>query len=409
MYNIIFSTYACGPNKGSEIGLGWNWVYHLSNYVQLHVLTESEFKNDVERELNNWSQKFKPKFYFIEIDGGEKTRKMCWNQGDYRFYYFYRKWQKKALKKAEVILATNKIDVVHQFNMIGYREPGFLWKIPNVKFVWGPIGGFGGIGLKYLPSLGIKNGIFYFAKNAINFAQRFSPRVIKAMHRANLLLAANIDSLKVVQHFYKKPITLFNETGSNPINIKNTNLRTTNNKALVVLWVGKFVARKALNIALETMALVKDKPITLKIIGGGANVALYKNISTNLNLSQIEWLGEIDHDAVLNEMLNGEVLLFTSLDEGTPHVVLEALGCGLPILCHDICGQSTVVDESCGIKIKAISPQKSAYEFSKILLDLLSNKASLIELKKGAKQRSISLSWSNKISQIVSFYGQLLN
>jgi hypothetical protein len=25
-------------------------------------------------------------------------------------------------------------------NMIGYREPGYLWKL-NVPFVWGPMGG----------------------------------------------------------------------------------------------------------------------------------------------------------------------------------------------------------------------------------------------------------------------------
>ena len=30
--NIILSAYACAPNKGSELGLGWNYLINLSNF-----------------------------------------------------------------------------------------------------------------------------------------------------------------------------------------------------------------------------------------------------------------------------------------------------------------------------------------------------------------------------------------
>ena len=37
---VLINSYACGPNWGSEVGMGWHWVTSLSNYCQLYVITE---------------------------------------------------------------------------------------------------------------------------------------------------------------------------------------------------------------------------------------------------------------------------------------------------------------------------------------------------------------------------------
>ncbi len=34
---IFVSAYACEPNLGSEIGVGWNWVLQMSKYFELYV------------------------------------------------------------------------------------------------------------------------------------------------------------------------------------------------------------------------------------------------------------------------------------------------------------------------------------------------------------------------------------
>ena len=65
---------------------------------------------------------------------------MCWNQGDWRFYKYYKEWQWKTYLMAKDICKEEKIDVLHQLNMIGFREPGYLWKLSQengVPFVWG--------------------------------------------------------------------------------------------------------------------------------------------------------------------------------------------------------------------------------------------------------------------------------
>ena len=139
MLNILVNAYAVSPNWGSEPGLGWNWIANLSKYCNLFVITEGEWKKEIEEKVAELPQRDNIHFFFNPVS--PEIRKMCWNQGDWRFYKHYRDWQNKSLDLARQIIADNHIDVIHQLNMIGFREPGSLWKIKEIPFVWGPVGG----------------------------------------------------------------------------------------------------------------------------------------------------------------------------------------------------------------------------------------------------------------------------
>jgi len=145
--------------------------------------------------------------------------------------------------------------------------------------------------------------------------------------------------------------------------------------------------------------------IEFHIIGTGKEENNYKNYSEKLNINSIcFWHGYKNHDDVLVMMNESDILLFTSLDEGTPHVVLEALSASLPVICHDACGQSSVINAECGIKIKVKNPSFSRKEFSRSILNLSKNKEILNELSIGAKKRAEKLSWFNKAKQLVNYY-----
>jgi hypothetical protein len=36
---LLISAYACGPNRGSEPGMGWNFVIGLGKFHEVHVIT----------------------------------------------------------------------------------------------------------------------------------------------------------------------------------------------------------------------------------------------------------------------------------------------------------------------------------------------------------------------------------
>src|SRR5262245_27432695 len=48
---VLLVGHACCPNRGSELGLTWNWAWHLSQRHQIHVLTHPQHREEIEAHL----------------------------------------------------------------------------------------------------------------------------------------------------------------------------------------------------------------------------------------------------------------------------------------------------------------------------------------------------------------------
>lgn len=400
---VLISAYACGPNLGSEPGMAWNWIIALSEFCEIVVITECDYKNEILIELNRLQSKYKPAFYFIDI--GLKGRSLAKQQGKWSFYLYYRDWQRKAHSLALKLLKEQEFDIIHQLNMIGYREPGYLWKIKSKPIIWGPIGGYAQMNWSFIRYLEIKDIIQYTLRNTLNsFQMRFSLRVRKAIFNSTELISASIDSYRCIKKIYGKESILINETGAKylPQNVKKNN----ESGELKILWVGRMLGLKALPIALEALAsLPQDIKYNFKIIGSGNNFVKWQNKCRNMSIyKNCDFLGQISHQHVDELLKKSDILLFTSLQEGTPHVVLEALTSGVPVICHDINGQGTVITEDCGIKIPLINYQNSINSFKNAILTLYRDRALLNKLSEGAIKRSKELTWENNAEQLLKIY-----
>ena len=84
MKKILVNAYAVSPGKGSEPGMGWNWCVHMALSHDLFIITEGEFRDKIEAVLHTLPQGKNLHFYFLPVS--DRVRKMCWNQGDWRFY-----------------------------------------------------------------------------------------------------------------------------------------------------------------------------------------------------------------------------------------------------------------------------------------------------------------------------------
>ena len=49
--HILLSAYACEPDRGSEPGVGWNWVRHLARDHDVWVITRSNNRGVIEAVL----------------------------------------------------------------------------------------------------------------------------------------------------------------------------------------------------------------------------------------------------------------------------------------------------------------------------------------------------------------------
>ena len=409
MLTILVNSFACSPDMGSEPGMAWNWCINLAKYCELHIITEEGYKNKIEKALPHLPQRNNMHFYYNPLS--EKAREMCENQGDWRFYKHYKQWQKRTCAMALDIIANNRIDIVHQLNMIGFREPGYLWKIAGIPFVWGPVDAKETFPVAYLKGLPKKQQLFIRLKNLITKLQlSYSFRVRSAVKRASYVVSASSESVKSFFKYFDLYSPLINETGCYS-NEKETDCPKKSDKnTFDILWVGQLYARKQLALAIKTIAKLHHlEQMKLHIVGGG-NADEYQALAASLNISdRCCWYGAISHQEVQKIMKNSDILFFTSVAEGTPHAVLEAISNCLPVVCFNCCGQGDSVNEKVGVKIKLSHPQQSVGEFAEKIEYLYHHRELLEEMSQNCVPRQQELSWDNKAKQMITLYNRAID
>ena len=410
MLKVLINAYAVSPNMGSEPGMAWNWCVNLAKYCELFIITEGEFEDKIETVVPTLEQGKNMHFYFNPVS--EKVRRMCWNQGDWRFYRHYRYWQKKTADIARDICKKEKIDVLHQLNMIGFREPGYLWKVSKetgIPFVWGPVDAKESFPMAYANGAPLKTIVFLHLKNIITLWQlRYNKRVRQAVNTASLVLSASSNSVQSFKKYFAIDSPLMNETGTYLHSLDKSDFASIEKDTFDLLWVGKMDFRKQLGLAINSLAIAYHPDVKLHIVGSG-DVQYYLQEAKKIGIADSCIIhGSVSHNEVLRLMRQSDVFLFTSVAEGTPHVVLEAIGNELPVLCFDTCGQGDCVNERVGIKIPLSNPEQSVKDFAEKIDYLYHHRDVLKTMSDNCKQRAEELSWENKAKQMVALYDNVL-
>ena len=415
MLKILINAYACSPGMGSEPGMAWNWCVNLAKFCELHVITEGEFKGNIESTMQFLPQAKNMHFYYSPIP--ENVRRMCWNQGNWGFYKYYKDWQWKTYRIAKNICGEKKIDILHQLNMIGFREPGYLWRVSRelkIPFVWGPIGGLKQFPMAYAIGGSLKMKVFLRLKNFLNVWQlKNDSRVDAAIRQASLLISSIPDSYNAIKKYKRKESVIIPETGTfvQEDFVNETNRFTKD--SVTILWVGKFDFRKRLDLAIAIVSQIKNScpQIILKIYGTGNQNQIdeVKSLAQQMDAeSIIQWMGNCPNEQVTGDMRSADIFLFTSVNEDTSTVVLEAIGNHLPVLCFDTCGMAHVINDEVGIKIPLTNPQQSVKDFAEKIKNLYHHREVLERMSQNCRKRAEELSWENKAKQMVELYEKVV-
>jgi glycosyltransferase involved in cell wall biosynthesis len=412
---VLVNAYACSPDMGSEPGMGWNWCVHLAKYCELHIITEGEFKDNIEKVLPTVEQGKNMHFYYLPIGGDDekrskKIRKRCWHQGDWRFYIDYAKWQKRALMQAREICEKQEIDILHQLNMIGFREPSYLWKLSKAKgipLVWGPTNTKDEFPMPYLHGAPFRMKAFMWVKYLLTRIQlRTNYRVRATAKQASCVIAASGDSAKAIRKYWGIDSVVINETGCDTgiMVAKQTRL----DDKFHLLWVGRFIFTKQLALAIKSVAGAFHHDMILHIVGRG-NQDAYLAEAEKQGIADIcMFHGVVNHDEVLKLMGQSDLFFFTSIMEGTSTVVMEAVQNGLPVLCFDTCGMSNVITDDVGMKVPLSTPNQSVKDFAEKIEYLYAHREVLARMSENCKKRAEELSWENKAKQMVGLYEKVI-
>lgn len=102
----------------------------------------------------------------------------------------------------------------------------------------------------------------------------------------------------------------------------------------VVLNVGRFEAQKDMELLIRSFALVKDEAAVLVILGDGALKPGCEALAKSLGIvERIEMPGFVPE--VTRWLHRADLFVLTSVYEGFPAVILEAMAAGCPILSTD--------------------------------------------------------------------------
>lgn len=408
MLNVLVNAYAVSPLWGSEPGMGWNWIANISKYCNLFIITEEEWQEKINTVLDE--QPFKDNLHFFYIPISENARSMFHNQGDWRFYWHYKQWQKAALEKAKEICRDTEIDVVHQLNTVTFREPGYLWQLDK-PFVWGPIGGLGETTNAYFKDAPLKTRMLLSVKDYISLSQfRFSHRINEAFLHSQVLISAVPFVQEAIKTIKKRDSFLIPETGCYDLNTSIIDKRQRNE--FHIIWTGRFIYTKRLDIALRSIAMIKDLPnLHFHIVGIGSDeqVQAYKNLGHKLGIDSIcEWHGKVENRKVHEMMREADLFFFTSIREATSTVIPEAINNCLPIVCFNACGFGPLVTEKIGRKVELTTPEQSAIDFAKEIRKLYYDKELLYEMSLNCREALKELLWEEKAKRVVTLYEEAI-
>ena len=123
----------------------------------------------------------------------------------------------------------------------------------------------------------------------------------------------------------------------------------------------------------------------------------------------VHLLGKVPNVKTREMMQDADLFFFTSVDDATSTVVPEAIGAGLPVVCHSAMGFGALVDDNIGRKIPVVNPENSVKEFARVLTELEANRAEVARLSANCIKKQYEISWEANARKMVVEYDEILN
>lgn len=399
--HVLLVAYACEPDKGSEPGVGWNWAIHLSKYVRVTVLTRENNKAVIEKVIQNGDYT-NLNFIYHDIKVLLPIKKIT--SIFLKLYYAIWVLSLKRFLKSNVNL--REYNLIHFVTFNTFIVPPPI-NFPNIKSIWGPVGG-GVLGhLESFKKISYRYYIEEFIRSASVKFLAENNIMQHTLSRYDKLVFANSDTAKLMN--YKKQAYIELETGINKSNLTFSPILKEKSNNIVILSVGLLEARKGLHLLLSSILYVKAD-IKLIIIGKGILLNKLQKLVKKYNLNNVQFLGNMDYCTVQKYYQQSDIFVFPSLRDTSGNVVLEAMSKGLPIIAFDHQGMHDILDKQCAIKIPVESYELMVMNLAKAITDLSFDPKLRFEMGCASIKRiKENYLWENKAKRMVDIYREVLN
>lgn len=135
------------------------------------------------------------------------------------------------------------------------------------------------------------------------------------------------------------------------------------------------------------------------MVGDGPLKANMQKFSEVNGISDLVfWHGKVPRNKVYELLTTSHLNIITSVSEGNPTTIWEAMGVGVPTLSIDHCGMHDVLCEKCGIKIPVDNLNKIVNDITAEIDRLQGNKNLLYELALGTIDCAKKYQWSERVN-----------
>jgi glycosyltransferase involved in cell wall biosynthesis len=401
---VLISAFACGPNRGSEPGNGWNWTVQAAKHHDVWLLTSN--LSDVTLSAADHCAPLGIKLVRHEVPFWP-TKWINPLQVD-KLYYIL--WQITVLPVALKLQRQIDFHIVHHVTFNSIEGPGYLWKL-GPPFIWGPVGG------AQEPPRSLRR---YFGrtwwKEVVRIVRKrlvpFSPTVRAAVRNAHTILVANRESEKLLDRCGASRMVRSIDVGYDP-ELAGRTLKDSQTGELVVLWAGLLIPRKAPMLALDAVARARARGVRLRLLiaGAGPQETEVRYRIQELGLeNSVELLGSLSHGEMRDFYARGDVFFFTSLHDTSGTVVLEAMSHELPIVTFDHQGVADMVSVDSGVKVHPGEHAQVLDDFAEAF-ELLANDPTT-RRRYGSVARTrveTRFAWCHKASLLKRVYAMAIN
>ena len=391
---IFVSAYACEPDHGSEIGVGWHWVLEMSKYFELWVLTRKSNQENIEQWLAK--NPATNEIHFVYYDLPDKLR--FWKKGMRGVRTYYSIWQSRTNKIVKKTMIENDIKIYH---LLTYGNA--LWKASKFgmkqTFIWGPTGGVDTIPKEYSKHYTAKARFIEWARRCVVKMLPINHGFKKRCKNADLILCKSYNMQNAVPEKYRDKAKLFTDVA---VDIKEKEVSKALHHSTKFLAVGKLDAWRGFDLLIEAFALAlkENENITLDILGIGIDDERIHRLIQDFGVaSHVNQIGEVRIDEYEEYMSDCDVVVNPALKEGAVTVSFDSMAYKKPLICVDTGGYTRYFTNDYAVVLKREGRAKLIRELKTGILKMTDE---LVRRQLGEKafQEGMKYTWEDKGKEI---------
>lgn len=395
---ILLSAYACEPHKGSEPGVGWNWMLALIKQGNdVSVITRQNNRAAIEREV----QRLSLPVTMVHYDLPAWCRK--WKHRPGGLYLYYLLWQVGAYRRAQKLHGAMAFDLVHHITFVTFRQPSLMGGL-GIPFLLGPVGGGETSPRQLRTGMNLSGRLREFLRDLLIRAARFDPLMIRTYSQASLIACTTRDTLRRIPSHFQSKCLVIPAIGIDPPSIATTPQAPSSPS---FLFVGRLLYWKGLHLLLRAMPeVLRAVPnARLTVIGVGRDARWLKRVAESCGIAaHVTWVSGMPHNDIEAAYRDHLALVFPSLHDSGGMVVLEALAAQVPVISLALGGPGVFVDSSCGISIDAANQSEEAVEhaLATAMIRLAQHPSVRQNLAANCLSRARSLTWRHAAEHLYS-------